>query len=304
MSSSSPLRYPGGKQIMAPVIAKFMTLNGMEGRTYCEAYAGGAGAAISLLFSGYAKRIALNDADPAIAAMWMSALSQTTEFVEKIHSVPLTIAEWHNQKSIYVRCDAADQLSLGFSAFYLNRVNRSGIIKNAGPIGGKNQNGKWGIGARFNREALAERVSRIARYRTRISITNLDALIFLEREDKRNNFFYLDPPYFVKGKELYLNHYKPDDHTLLAKYVQAEMYGKWLMSYDDVPTIRSLYSDRRQLAFELSYSVRKRHAGNEILIPSDDLKLPTDWKAALKPTNYIQSQTQPSNKAEAQALHV
>ena len=46
---------------------------------------------------------------------------------------------------------------LGFAAFYLNRTNRSGIL-NAGVIGGKKQDGKWEMDARFNRDNLASRI--------------------------------------------------------------------------------------------------------------------------------------------------
>ena len=40
-------------------------------------------------------------------------------------------------------------LALGFSAFFLNRTNRSGIIEGAGPIGGYTQTGKWKVDAQL-----------------------------------------------------------------------------------------------------------------------------------------------------------
>ena len=53
---------------------------------------------------------------------------------------------------------------VGFSTFYLNRTNRSGILK-AGVIGGKQQNGKWRIDARFNKNDLIQRIKKISRYK-------------------------------------------------------------------------------------------------------------------------------------------
>src|ERR1700761_10859 len=168
MESCSPLRYPGGKQIIAPVLARLIQLNGLEGEVYAEPYAGGAGAALSLLYSGFVKSLLLNDADPAIAAMWHSLLTDTERFVQNVFYVPLTVDEWFRQKSIYAAGGLSTSFDLGFAAFYLNRVNRSGIIKNAGPIGGFAQSGKWKIDARFNRLELGKRIRRIASYRRRI----------------------------------------------------------------------------------------------------------------------------------------
>lgn len=64
----SPLRYPGGKALFAPFIAKIMENNGIAGGHYLEPYAGGAGVALDLLFHGHATHIHINDADPAVYA--------------------------------------------------------------------------------------------------------------------------------------------------------------------------------------------------------------------------------------------
>jgi DNA adenine methylase len=255
----------------------------MEGKCYGEAYAGGGGAALSLLFSGHAKRILINDADPSIAAMWNGVLTKPIQFANLIKNAKLTIEEWRRQKEIYKNRENADPFELGFATFFLNRTNRSGIIKNAGPIGGFNQDGHWKIDARFNREELAERILRIGRYAKRIVLSNTDALLFLQNMKGENAFLYLDPPYFIKGRELYLNHYQPEDHRSLSDFMQNASVGKWLISYDDVPEIRRLYRKRRKVRFELSYSVRHRKVGKELLIPSDDLDFPDGWKRVLPP---------------------
>jgi DNA adenine methylase len=278
MTSSSPLRYPGGKQFIAPIHAKLMSLNGLEGQAYGEAYAGGAGAALSLLFSGHAKRIFINDADPAIAAMWAAITERPIAFSRLINKVDLSVAEWRNQRAIYLEKDQSDPLAFGFATFYLNRVNHSGVIKNAGPIGGIEQKGNWKIDARFNRKVLSEKILRIGRYAKKIVVTNLDALAYLDDVIRNEKIFvYLDPPYYVKGKELYLNHYEPHDHRSVADYVQGWTEGRWIISYDDVPQIRTLYRKRRKMKFELLYSVTKRKSGKEILVLADNLVVPKPW---------------------------
>lgn len=279
--SFSPLRYPGGKQILARVLGHLLRLNGREGGIYVEPYAGGAGAALSLLFGEYVKRIVINDADPRIYAFWDGILTKTDKFLRLLRDVPLTVDEWKKQRRIYQSMRDNSTLRVGFATFYLNRCNRSGIINNAGLIGGLNQTGKWKIDARFNRIDLARRIERIAEYRDRIDLHNADAVKFLKREFPKPTlvdraFVYLDPPYYGKGSQLYLNHYTPDDHVEFAKFLSTTRFS-WVMSYDNVPQIRKLYSSYRRVPFKLGYSARDWRVGRELLVLPPHLRFPRAW---------------------------
>ncbi len=72
--SYSPLRYPGGKSCLSYFLAELIDLNKVKGGTYYELYAGGAGAALSLLFNDIVSKIVINDADYRIYAFWHSIL--------------------------------------------------------------------------------------------------------------------------------------------------------------------------------------------------------------------------------------
>src|SRR5207253_526506 len=122
-----------------------------------------------------------NDADPCIYALWRSILTDPSRFIAKVRKAKLSIPAWKRHRRIYRSPRGRSLLTLGFSTFYLNRCNRSGIIARGGPIGGHQQTGKWGLDARFNREALIERIEKIYEYRSRIVATNLDALEFIRR---------------------------------------------------------------------------------------------------------------------------
>lgn len=253
---------------------------------YVEPFAGGAGAALSLLMREQVNRVLINDADPRVHAFWMACLSKTREFLGLIESVPLTVAEWRRQRAIYQRPEGHPELHVGFATFFLNRCNRSGIIGNGGPIGGISQQGQWKIDARFNRAALVHRVQRVASYRDRIQVSNLDALVFLRERvqplpPEEHAFVYLDPPYFKKAEDLYLNHYRPKDHAAVAAYVKRNLRQPWVMSYDDQPEIRRLYADLRHLKFELDYTAYSRRAGRELLIVKDGLALPKEWRRTI-----------------------
>jgi len=52
MINYSPLRYPGGKSALYPIIASAIKTNGLKNCTYVEPFAGGASIALSLLVDG------------------------------------------------------------------------------------------------------------------------------------------------------------------------------------------------------------------------------------------------------------
>ena len=149
---------------MLDLTSAVLRLNGLGRSHYAEPYAGGCGLALSLLYDGHVADIHINDIDPSIWAFWYCVLHETDALVARIEKTPVTIKQWLKQREIHRRQDARDRLALGFSAFFLNRTNRSGIIKAAGVIGGMSQKGNYKIDCRFNREELAQRILRVRKY--------------------------------------------------------------------------------------------------------------------------------------------
>lgn len=276
--TTSPLRYPGGKTCLYSLVAKVLKNNRLERRHYAEPFAGGCGLALALLYEGHVSDIHINDVDVSIWAFWHSVLEYTDELVDRIRKTPITIDEWRAQREIHLKMDADDLISLGFATFFLNRTNRSGIIKSAGVIGGLDQNGPYKLDCRFNRGDLERRVRRVAKYRNRIHLTRLDALRFIEETNARlpkSTFFCVDPPYFSKGQGLYTSFYNPGDHGILAKSILA-LENPWIVTYDNMLAISKLYKGRRQYQFDINYSVETKRRGTELLIASKGLQLPTE----------------------------
>ncbi|MFJ9248837.1 DNA adenine methylase [Streptomyces sp. NPDC101776] len=267
----SPLRYPGGKAALYPRLRAIVRANDLTSGTYVEPYAGGAGAALGLLVTGQVRRIVINDLDPAIYAFWKAITTESLEIAQMIKSVDLTVLEWSHQKDIYLNGPREDYLSLGFATFFLNRTNRSGVL-NGGPIGGMDQSGKYKIDARFNRETLVERLRLIALHASRISVLNTDGMTVIKRYSKRDNtLIYADPPYFEKAGSLYLNSFTDSHHSALASCLNKVSDAKWLLTYDNVPRVAELYSDRRREVFSLNYSAHRVTKANEIMVFSDSL---------------------------------
>lgn len=274
---NSPLRYPGGKALMTNFFVNLFRENGLQKIVYAEPYAGGAGAAINLLMQNVVDDIVINDANIGIFSFWNSLINDSEHFIQAIYDIPVTITEWHRQRAI-LNTSAEPSFELGVAVFFLSRTNRSGIIT-GGAIGGATEErqyaAKYKIDCRFNKIELLQRLRAISERRAHVRVTNMDALDFLRTLDV-NVFVYLDPPYYVKGKYLYMNHYSDYDHVQLANFLQQEANFRWVLSYDDVPQIRELYKELELFRFPLKYTVEKKRVGYELLTHSADIQFPNE----------------------------
>lgn len=271
----SPLRYPGGKSRVSNFVAKLIRDNNIVNGNYVEPFAGGAGVALNLLFDSVVDDIYINDKDRSIYAFWYSILEHTDEFIKKVASIELTVEEWKRQRTFQFNKENASSFDLGFSTFYLNRVNRSGIIM-AGLIGGLSQSGKWKMDVRFNRSDLINRITEIAKKKTHIHLTNLDAIEFLNTTvsvlDKKNTLIYLDPPYYDKGSKLYMNFFKHEDHANL-RVALSKLEYLWLVSYDNQQEIKDIYAGEKIIEYPLWYSAGPKHEGAEVMFGSEKLQM-------------------------------
>lgn len=273
--TDTPLRYPGGKSQLIPFVIELMRTNDLLYGQYAEPFAGGAGIAIKLLLDDYVSRIYLNDYDPAIYALWHSITNKTDELCALIHSTEVTIEEWHRQREIYFSTMRISRLKKGFATLFLNRTNRSGIIK-AGVIGGLEQKSDYALDCRFNKLDLTRKIQRIGSRREQIVLSNLDASDFISQiipTTGKDTLVNLDPPYFAKGQDLYTNFYNPKDHAQLAKAI-AKLKRRWMVTYDDAPEIRKLYAKYPTFTTKLNYSAQIKRIGTELLVLDPKLHAP------------------------------
>lgn len=280
----SPLRYPGGKGKLAPFLGEIIRENKLVGRKYFEFYAGGAGVALYLLINKLVSEIYINDIDIRIYAFWHSILNNSREFIERIYNCKIDMDEWHRHKEICSKPETYSMLELGFSTFFLNRTNRSGII-DGGVIGGKKQDGKYKMDVRFNRAKLAVRISKIASLKKRIKLFCLDACELLEREqlNSAEYIFYFDPPYYVPHQQLYSNFYKSSDHAKLAALIR-DLGTPWLLTYNDCDEIKNIYSGCANAVFTIAYNAQIKRQGREIIYYGN-LSLPLKPYAAKNKRN-------------------
>ncbi len=281
MKTSSLLRYPGGKSAMAGILSQIRKLNGLGDHSIVEPFAGGAGASLTLLYLEETPEVYINDADPAIHDFWWAVINRPKSFADMISKSRVSMAEWRRQRDVYRDRGRVSHLRRGFSAFYLNRCNRSGIIMNGGPIGGVEQKGIWKLNARFNKVELRRRCEKMSEYRSRIHVSGRDGIEFIESHKAHRAFYFVDPPYFHKGKTLYLNALDEKYHLALARRLKSMTDAAWVLTYDDCAEIRRMYRGWTTIRpFTLRYAASERRSGKEILIVPKWMHLPASQLSA------------------------
>ena len=160
MRYQSPLRYPGAKSGLAPVIADLITESSKSlGRPelFVEPFAGGASAALRLAGAGIVDRILLADADPLVTRFWQVAAADTEWLIGRMWDEPVTLERWDYWRSWSPTRSTDREAAL--KCLFLNRTTFSGILHGrAGPIGGRRQASPHTIGCRFNKPALETRL--------------------------------------------------------------------------------------------------------------------------------------------------
>lgn len=275
----TPLRYPGGKRKLAPLVADIFLRKDHALDLFVEPFCGGASMSLAMLESGLAKEVALSDIDIGIASFWQVVFSKdATALADKIASTPVTLENWKCLKF----SEPKDKLEQAFRCIFLNRTSFSGILHQAaGPIGGMAQKSKYSIDCRFNTELIARRIIELSGLRSRVRFIRLQSYKKTISDIKRtgaarNNsegiLWYLDPPFFEKANKLYNHCFESKEHGELRQILFEEgLPGNWILSYDDVEAARHEYSSHKgfcrvNLSYNARVDKRERLVSSEIIV--------------------------------------
>jgi len=269
----SPLRYPGGKRRLAPLIHHLLSANEYFPDLTVEPFAGGASVGLHLLTHGVTSRLGLADLDELVAAFWQTVFFDSAWLAAEIDKVEVTVAQWDEFRNSAASSTRAKALK----CLFLNRTSFSGILfPGAGPIGGRMQQSKYKIDCRFNRAALIGRILKLAKLADRIAfIENCgweEAFNLVESATENMTseepFLYLDPPFFSKADKLYRHSFVATDHEALRNRL-GQTALPWLLSYDSPECVRSLYFGRNQrelgVLYSASSSTKVRGAGEALV---------------------------------------
>ena len=280
----TPLRYPGGKSALAEFVWHTIELNGFTEIPYCEPFAGGAGVAMNLLLQGKVKSVILNDLDTGIYSIWYAIFNDTEWFIEAISNADVTLVVREQQKKVYneLKDSYGYSRDLAFATFFLNRVNYSGILT-GGPIGGKEQKGKYKLDCRFNKESLIGKIKEIAKYRDNVQLFHMDAVELLKNQS--NIFVFADPPYWQAGDMLYE---ASVEHSKLAKVLCESKDIHWIATYDNNINIANVYEEygAHSKLFELQYSASRKRKELECMFYKN-VVIESFGKTKLRETEHI-----------------
>lgn len=272
-------RYPGGKKKLRNEIkARLIDLaeHAKEPIQYREPFFGGG--SIGLLFlsqSATTKSIWINDKDIALCCLWTSIIKYVDEFIKLVEQFEPSVEQFYTIKDELLALNEMPKtekeiIDLALKKLAIHQISFSGLgVKSGGPLGGKKQESKYGINCRWSPKYIAKKAKTLSKQFASIDIhegkcTNLDFSEVIE-ENSARSLIYLDPPYYVKGNELYQFGFTYDDHKRLMSCLKSTQH-LWLLSYDDCPEIRELYSWAHIEELDVQYSIAGSTKKGELLI--------------------------------------
>jgi DNA adenine methylase len=247
-------RYPGGKSKLLEPITKALYPVIQETGAFAEPFVGGGSVLVQVAKDFPNIKLYANDKDPYMYAFWsMLADDEDKEiglFYLHLRQKP-TIKLFKQMREDPPLLNRADR---AYYAVFFNRTTFSGI-QTSGPIGGYEQKGKYKVDCRYNAARIIKEFEALRHLvRGRLTVSNLDCVDFLAKTPEVAT--YLDPPYFVKGKDLYPVHMKVEEHGALADMLMERR--KWVLSYDICPEIDKLYNWARLTPLDARYSITDR----------------------------------------------
>jgi DNA adenine methylase len=269
----SPLRYPGSKANFVPVVAQLLNKCEFRVRTFVEPYAGSASITLGLLENNIIEDAILGEQDPLLYAFWEAIFRHTDELLERFLELPITLETWHKLRPILATkspYETKDFVSYALAGLFFNRANFSGIL-NGGPIGGMKQLSEYKIDCRTNKDEIVCRILAASTLADRVEVFFGDAVeLIKKRSNRKTDFIYADPPYYLQGENLYRYFYRMGDHKRLAQTL-TNTKSKWLLSYDDHHVIEFLYEKFNMRRHDFQYSARSPKQHTELLISNFDL---------------------------------
>lgn len=280
----SPLRYPGGKVRMTGWLAAvFDHLHGpMDVEVWIEPFGGGAGAALMALEAHQVPEAWIVEANPALSAFWTTIMADEGRLAARVENTVPSLELFYESREMVAASlageDSMDREDLGYAAFILNRCSRSGmVLGNVGPIGGKQQTGKYAIASRFHRARLAERLRAVSAFDQRFRAIDGDGIDYIAGLDgsgiEHEVFLFVDPPYLEAGNRLYASGMHSECHSRLAAALSA-CPAPWVLTYDAHPKVLELYQGCEVYEFEIPHTANQQIVGTEYLVASADLAVP------------------------------
>lgn len=266
--SINPFRYPGGKSKMLPILMEQIDKWMPDETAFTDAFVGGGSVTLEVATKYPKVDILLNDKDVWMYSFWDIVCGSSTDLLADLLSLidqPVTLEQFYKLRAV----KDPDKLQCAYNAIFFNRTTFSGILK-SGPIGGKNQTSKYKVDCRYNAIKIKKKIKEINKLLSgRTFVDNKDINDYLTYRSNQG-VIYLDPPYVKAGKSLYTEYMTLVEHEKMAQLLNAK--SKWILSYDDAPEIRKLYSKNQIIDLSARYCINGKknnweHKNELIILP-------------------------------------
>jgi len=245
-----PLSYIGGKRSLAKRLIDIFPKH----TTYVEAFAGGA----QVFFHKEPSKVeVLNDIDGEIVNFFRVCQLHHEELIRffRFSLVSRTLFQ------LFKATNPETLTDIQRAARYLY------LLKNSFASLVRHPNYHWHVvqPPGFNLERLPTVIEYAHKRLERVQIECLPYEDVIARYDRPTTLFYLDPPYY--GRQLYRYNFSPADFVRLEQRLRG-IRGKFVLSLNDIPEVRRLFSSFYIRKIQLAYTAQK-HSGrryDEVLI--------------------------------------
>ena len=248
---NGPLPYIGGKSQLSKKIVQMIP----EHKTYCEVFAGGCW----VFFRKEESKVeVINDLDSQLVCFFRVLQNHLEEFCKQFKYL-VTSREWFEDWKRQMEADGLTDIQRAARYYYLQRLCFAGRVR--GRVFGASKAKQH----RINLLRLEEDLSAVHIRLSRTTIESLPWDDFVGRYDRKETFFYLDPPYW--GKTFYAHNLKREDYEHMAELLLG-IEGKFLLSLNDIPEVRATFKafDIEPVTLKYSASGGPQTVGKEVLI--------------------------------------
>jgi DNA adenine methylase len=276
LSKKSPLAWLGGKSKLAETIIQRMP----EHTAYVEVFAG---AAWVLFKKPPSKVEIINDINRELVTLYRCVQNHLTALVEQFRW--MLVARDEFDRFMATPADTLTDIQRSARFYYLAKTS----------FGAKVRSPSFGVAAtgapRLNLLRIEEDLSEAHLRLSRVFIENQPYAKLIARFDKPGTFFYIDPPYWGCEDDYGLGIFSRADFECLTTQL-ASIQGKFLLSLNDTPGVREVFSQFYIESVKTRYSIaaKANKEVGEVLI--------SNYKTA-KPGEAAKPPARPKRQAKA-----
>lgn len=240
--------YLGGKRNLARRICAIIDATPHQG--YAEPFVGMGG--IFLRRSARPKVEVINDISGDVATFFRVVQEHYPYFIDMLRFRISSRAEFNRLLGLDPTRLTDMQRAARF--LYLQRLAFGGKVR------GRNFGVDAAAGARFNVTKLEPMLADIHDRLAGVTIEQLGYAEFIRRYDRAGMLFYLDPPYWDCEDDYGAGVFDRADFDQLAAQL-AGIRGKFIMSLNDTPGVRSCFGQFALKAVETTYTISTATSG-------------------------------------------